>query len=112
MPGRSIVLYVRQQMRDEQGKVLESQDVLKLIAAWARVPLYGMSFVNVGRGIVGGYVWTMEANATRLAGMTLYRLHPERGRRTSRSRMLRLHRCSTGINFNVGGLAKHGSAGD
>ena len=30
-----------------------------------------MSFANVGLGIVGGYVWTMEANAARLAEMTL-----------------------------------------
>src|SRR6202030_1520249 len=48
-----------------------SQEVLNLIASVARVPLYGMSFASVGRGIVGGYVWTMEANATRLAEMTL-----------------------------------------
>ena len=70
LPARSLVLYVWQQVRDEEGKVLESPDVLKLIAPLARVPLYGMSFVNVGRGIVGGYVWTIEANATRLAEMT------------------------------------------
>jgi PAS domain S-box-containing protein len=71
LPAQSIILYVWQQVRDEEGKILESPDVLKLIAPLARVPLYGMSFVNVGRGIVGGYVWTMEANTTRLAEMTL-----------------------------------------
>src|SRR5262249_49101746 len=47
------------------------QEVLSVIAPLARVPLYGMSFANVGLGIVGGYVWTMEANTTRLAEMTL-----------------------------------------
>jgi len=71
LPQQSIVLYVWQQELDEQGKLLESQDVLKMIAPLARVPLYGMSFANVGLGIVGGYVWTMEANTTRLAEMTL-----------------------------------------
>jgi len=71
LPQRSVVLYVWQQARNEQGKLLESQDVLKLIAPLARVPLYGMSFANVGLGIVGGYVWTMEANTTRLAEMAL-----------------------------------------
>jgi hypothetical protein len=71
LPERSIVLYVWQQARDGQGKLLESQDVLKLIAPLARVPLYGMSHANIGLGIVGGYVWTMEANTSRLADMTL-----------------------------------------
>jgi signal transduction histidine kinase/DNA-binding response OmpR family regulator len=33
--------------------------------------MYGMSYRNVGLGIVGGYVWTMEANTTRLADMTV-----------------------------------------
>src|SRR5262249_7149303 len=68
---RSIVLYVWQQARNDQGKLLQSQEVLSVIAPLARVPLYGMSFANVGLGIVGGYVWTMEANTTRLAEMTL-----------------------------------------
>ena len=71
LPERSIVLYVWQQARNDQGKLLESRDVLKLIAPLSRVPLYGMSFANVGLGIVGGYVYTMEANTTRLAEMTL-----------------------------------------
>ncbi len=70
LPERSIVLYVWQQARDGQGKILESQEVLSLIAPTSRVPFYGMSFANVGLGIVGGYVWTMEANANRLAELT------------------------------------------
>ena len=71
LPQRSVVLYIWQQARDEQGKLLESQELLKLIAPLAPVPLYGMSFANIGLGIVGGYVWTMEANTTRLAELTL-----------------------------------------
>jgi len=71
LPERSIVLYVWEQARDSQGKLLDSQDLLKLIAPSARVPLYGMSFASVGNGIVGGYVYTMEANAVRLADMML-----------------------------------------
>ena len=71
LPKHSVVLYVWQQARNDQGKLLESRDVLNLIAPSTPVPLYGMSFANVGRGIVGGYVWTMEANAARLAAMTL-----------------------------------------
>ena len=71
LPERSIVLYVWQQTRNGQGKLLESQDILKLIAPAAQVPLYGMSFANVGLGIVGGYVYTLEANAATVAEMTL-----------------------------------------
>jgi len=71
LPERSVVLYVWQQVQDGQGKLLESQDVLRSIAPLARAPFYGMSFANVGLGIVGGYVWTMEANTARLAELTL-----------------------------------------
>jgi len=71
LPERSIVLYAWQQARNAQGKLLESREILKLIAPLARVPLYGMSYAHVGLGVVGGYVYTMEANTTRLAEMTL-----------------------------------------
>ncbi|HKQ80478.1 MAG TPA: ABC transporter substrate binding protein [Blastocatellia bacterium] len=71
MPERSIILYVWQQAQNEQGKFLESADVLALIAGPARVPIYGMSGNLVGRGIVGGYVFTTEGNATRVAEIAL-----------------------------------------
>ena len=71
LPERSIVLYVWQQARNDQGKLLQSQEILRSIAPLARVPLYGMSFANVGLGIVGGYVYTMETNSARMAEMTL-----------------------------------------
>jgi PAS domain S-box-containing protein len=71
LPERSIVLYVWQQAQNEQGKVLESADVLALIARSAPVPIYGMSGTNIGRGIVGGYVFTTEGNATRIAEIAL-----------------------------------------
>jgi len=70
-PEQSIVLYVWQQSTNEQGKVLESADVLALIAKSAPVPIYGMSGNNVGRGIVGGYVFTTEGNANRAAEIAL-----------------------------------------
>src|SRR5262245_3619963 len=71
LPERSIVLYVWQQSTNEQGKVLESGDVLALIAESASAPIYGMSGNNVGRGIVGGYVFTTEGNANRAAEIAL-----------------------------------------
>src|SRR5215475_10479591 len=71
LPKQSIVLYVWQQSTNEQGKVLESADVLALIAKSAPVPIYGMSGNIVGRGIVGGYVFTTEGNANRAAEIAL-----------------------------------------
>jgi len=71
LPLQSIVLYVWQRAPNNEGRLLQSQEVLSLIAPAARVPLYGMSFANVGLGIVGGYVWTMETRAARLAQMTM-----------------------------------------
>src|SRR6185369_11408395 len=51
--------------------ILESKDVLSLIARECNVPMYGMSSANVGLGIVGGQVWTSEGNASKLAEITL-----------------------------------------
>ena len=70
-PKRSIVLYVWQQARNEQGVVLESRDILSRIAPGANAPIYGMSHVNVGLGIIGGYVWTAESLTARLVELTL-----------------------------------------
>jgi PAS domain S-box-containing protein len=71
LPENSIVLYVWQRVRNPQGTLLESRDLLSLIAPFVRVPMYGMSAVNVGRGIVGGYVWTQDGNAAKLTEMIL-----------------------------------------
>lgn len=69
LPERSLILYVWQQARDEQGNLLESVEVLESIAPVSRVPIYGMSSPLVGRGLIGGYVYTPEAGAARVAEM-------------------------------------------
>jgi len=56
LPERSLILYVWQQVFDEQNKLLETRDVLRLMAASARVPVYGMASWQVGIGVIGGYV--------------------------------------------------------
>ena len=71
LPERSIILYVWQQSLNEQGKVLESADVLALFAQSASVPIYGMFSHNVGGGIIGGYVYTAEVTASRIAEIAL-----------------------------------------
>src|SRR5829696_5862484 len=67
VPEKSLILYVWQQAVDEQGKLLESADILSSITEITPVPIYGMSSNLVGRGIVGGYVYTPEAGAARVA---------------------------------------------
>ncbi|HKR15417.1 MAG TPA: ATP-binding protein [Pyrinomonadaceae bacterium] len=69
LPQRSLVLYVWQQVHDEQGKLMETADVLASISSLSPVPIYGMSSPLLGQGIVGGYVYTPEAGAARVAEM-------------------------------------------
>ena len=71
LPERSIILYLWQQSHNEQGTVLESADVLASFARFVQVPIYGMNSHNVGGGIIGGYVFSMEVCATRLAEIAL-----------------------------------------
>jgi signal transduction histidine kinase len=67
LPKRSIILYVWQQLQDDQGAVIESVDILTSIAQSAPVPIYGMSTPYLGNGIVGGYINTADAVGTRTA---------------------------------------------
>jgi ABC-type uncharacterized transport system substrate-binding protein len=71
LPKRSIVLYVWEQSKNEQGKLLESVDLFALIAPHAHVPIYGMLLPLVGRGVVGGYVNTGAAAGTKIAEIVL-----------------------------------------
>jgi PAS domain S-box-containing protein len=67
LPERSVALYVWQQSLSEQGKLLESADVFDAIAKTTSAPIYGMSGPMIGRGVVGGYVYTVEAGAAKVA---------------------------------------------
>lgn len=78
LPEHSIVLYIWQQSENEQGKVLESVDVLSLISQSASAPIYGLSTFNLGHGIVGGYLYIAEARAARVAELTMRIINGER----------------------------------
>jgi signal transduction histidine kinase len=67
LPERSIVLYVWQQSINENGKLMESPDVLDSFAPTSSVPVYAMSGPNIGRGPIGGYVYTRESSAAKVA---------------------------------------------
>jgi len=71
LPKDSLILYVWQQVLDAQGQLLESQDVLARVVREAKVPIYGRAYWIVGRGTIGGYVWTHEGNAAKLADITM-----------------------------------------
>src|SRR5205814_8421885 len=71
LPAHSIVLYIWQQERNQDGKILESRDFLASIAPSVRAPIYGLSFANVGSGIVGGYCWTYDGVTANLAELLL-----------------------------------------
>lgn len=78
LPARSIVLYIWQQSRNEDGKILQTSDVLASIASAADVPLYGMANWQIGKGIVGGYVRTVEVNGIRTAEIAMRVANGER----------------------------------
>ena len=80
LPQDSLVLYVWQQAYDEGGKVVETGDILSSIAQNSRVPIYAMSEPLVGRGIVGGYVYTPETSAARVAEVVRLIAHGQRAR--------------------------------
>jgi signal transduction histidine kinase len=66
LPPNSVVLYVWQQTPNEQGKLLESYEVLARIAPESAAPIYGFGTVALGSGIVGGYLQGPEMNGAEV----------------------------------------------
>ena len=71
LPANSIALYVWQQSVNEQGKLLETFEVLARIAPTAAAPIYGMGSGNLGQGLVGGYLQGPDSNGAKLAEIAL-----------------------------------------
>jgi signal transduction histidine kinase len=65
LPPNSVILYVWQQTPNEQGKLLESYEVLARIAPESAAPIYGFGTVVLGSGIVGGYLQGPEMNGAK-----------------------------------------------
>jgi PAS domain S-box-containing protein len=70
LPERSLVLYIWQQLQNE-GRLLESADILAAIAPSTTAPIYGVAGWQVGRGVVGGYLRTFETEGTRAGEIAL-----------------------------------------
>jgi PAS domain S-box-containing protein len=77
LPERSLVLYIWQQSQND-GRLLESHDVLSAIAPSATAPIYGVANWQVGRGIVGGYLRSFETDGTRAGKIALRIANGER----------------------------------
>lgn len=69
LPPQSVILYVWQQSPNEQGKLLESYEVLNRIAPGSSAPIYGFGTVILGSGIVGGYLQGPEMNGAKTADL-------------------------------------------
>ena len=66
----SVILFVWQQSVNEQGKLLDSYEVLGRIAPGSAAPIYGFGTVMLGSGIVGGYLLGPELNGAKAAELT------------------------------------------
>src|SRR5678816_3549015 len=67
LPPDSVIIYAWQQALNDQGKVMESFDVLSRIAAESSAPIYGFNTVALGSGIIGGYLQGPEMNGAKAA---------------------------------------------
>ena len=83
-PPRSVVLYVRQTENAGGGRS-DPRDVLTLLERSISLPLYGGFDSYIGHGVVGGYLYSGEANGAA-AGALAWRLaNGERPRGTPES---------------------------
>src|SRR5215813_607663 len=67
LPKHSVALYVWQRALNEQGKQLETYEVLGRSSPAASAPMYGMGSVNLGAGIIGGYLLGPDTNGAKSA---------------------------------------------
>jgi signal transduction histidine kinase len=65
LPPNSVIFFVWQQALNEQGKLLESYEVVARIAPESSAPIYGFGTVVLGSGIVGGYLQGPEMNGAK-----------------------------------------------
>jgi PAS domain S-box-containing protein len=67
LPPRSVILFLSQHSQNAQGKILESFDHVALLSQSSGVPIYAMSGPTLGYGAVGGYLYSTEITATKIA---------------------------------------------
>jgi signal transduction histidine kinase/ABC-type uncharacterized transport system substrate-binding protein len=70
LPPRTILLYLTL-FRDGDGVSFIPHDAVSLIAEEANAPVYGFVDQYLGRGIVGGHLYSLEAHGSRTAELGL-----------------------------------------
>ena len=70
LPDRSLIFYLHI-FQDGTGKSFVPAEALELLAARANAPIYGRVDTHVGRGIVGGHVFSFEAEGRSAARLGL-----------------------------------------
>jgi len=65
IPPRSLILYTRY-APEEPAPNVYPDDIARLIAGVSRVPIYGVSDLYIGSGVVGGVIRTADAAGARL----------------------------------------------
>lgn len=80
LPAHSLILFAWQQAYNEQGKLLESYDVVSRIEPGSSAPIYGFGTVILGSGIVGGYLQGPEMNGAKSAELVDHILDGTRAR--------------------------------
>ena len=68
IPEHSIVLFIRQTIRNETQD-LDPFEGLSHIIRVSPVPVFSLQQEYLGRGVVGGYMWRFEDDARRMAAM-------------------------------------------
>jgi signal transduction histidine kinase len=66
IPEHSVVLFVRQTMRNRLQDLDEFEGLAHVLAA-SPVPVFTQIEEFMGRGVVGGYIWRFETDARRMA---------------------------------------------
>ena len=77
LPPSTVIFYLHI-LQDGDGRSFVPRDALATIAARANAPIYGPYETFVGRGIVGGHVYSFEAAAAKIAAVAIQTLRGER----------------------------------
>ena len=74
LPQDTVILYMSI-FRDGTGQDFQPPDALEMVAARSAVPVFGPAETFLGRGIVGGHLFSWEDAGARAAGLALRVLH-------------------------------------
>ena len=77
LPPKTLIFYLHV-LQDADGRSFVPHEALVEIARRANAPIYGPYETFVGRGIVGGHVYSFEAAAAKIAVVALQTLRGER----------------------------------